>query len=350
MIIYRKSPQLRIKRLTVPEPPYWPATVIAPYSSRRAAPVAIDYLELRASYSDRLEVAVAENVRDELERAAERGPLAGPVLVDAAEFAEVIFRRGEEALQYFRDSGGAAIHLVSTRGMVPGGTSSDLTLVVATWPLDFDRLEALCKAAGEGGFSWGMAVPVIFPVTTDLAALGQIADLGRRYGARFMTSLPLEIDSTAKAAIAETLTRDGDEETYGMLFHADLDPVHVATERHIAALAAEREMEDFILPPRWEERSNWNAAVLMTLTASRMIAMGHEVEQAGALARSARLVATLDKPIERIAAAASLSIIEALDGLSVEILTEWLERGRSTFVESVNALWRLRRDAGLNDE
>ena len=24
-------------------------------------------------------------------------------------------------------------------------------------------------------------------------------------------------------------------------------------------------MADFIVPPRWEERSNWNAAVLLTL-------------------------------------------------------------------------------------
>lgn len=348
MIIYRKSPQLRIKRFTAPEPPWWAATVVAPYSPRRGAPVAIDYLELRASYSDRLEVAVAENVTEELERAAERGALAGPVLIDAAEFAEVIFRRGQEALQYCHAHGGPALHLISTRGAVPAAASGEMTLIVAAWPLEFDRLEVLCKSASQAGVTWGLAIPVIFPVTTDLQALAQVADFGKRCGAAFMTSLPLEIDSTAKHAIAQSLTLEGDEETYGMLFHADLDPLHVATERHIAALAAERGLSDFIVPPRWEEKSNWNAAVIMTLTASRMIAMQHEVEQAGALARAARLVATLDKPLERIAAAANLSIIEALDGLSVDILTEWLDRGRSTFVESVNAAWRLRRDAGVD--
>jgi hypothetical protein len=348
LIIYRKSPQLRIKRLMAPEPPWWAATIVAPYTPRRGAPVAIDYVELRASYSDRLEVAVSENVTEELERAAARGALAGPVLVDAAEFAEVIFRRGEEALEYCHAHGAPAIHLITSRGVVPAGASEDKTLVVAAWPLDFDRLESLCKAAGQAGLRWGLAVPVIFPVTTDLPALAQIADFGKRCGAAFLTSLPLEIDSTAKHAIAQSLTLEGDEETYGMLFHADLDPVHVATERHIAALAAERGLSDFIVPPRWEEKSNWNAAVIMTMTASRMIAMQHEVEQAGALARAARLVAALDKPIERVAAAANLSIIDALDGLSVDILTEWLERGRSTFVESVNAAWRLRRDAGVD--
>jgi hypothetical protein len=106
-------------------------------------------------------------------------------------------------------------------------------------------------------------------------------------------------------------------------------------------------MNDFAVPPYWERKSNWNAAVLLTLTATRMIAMERDVELAGVIARSARAVAELDKPIERIAEAASLSIVESLDEASVDILTEWLESGRAAFVERINKEWRLRRDAGV---
>ena len=48
MILYRKTPQLRVRRAAAPEPPYWAATTIAPYGSRRAVPLTIDYLDLRA--------------------------------------------------------------------------------------------------------------------------------------------------------------------------------------------------------------------------------------------------------------------------------------------------------------
>ena len=63
--------------------------------------------------------------------------------------------------------------------------------------------------------------------------------------------------------------------------------------------------------------------------------------------RSARAVVQLEKPIERVAEAASLSIIESLDPISVEALTEWIETGRSSFVEHIGKQWRLRRDAGV---
>jgi hypothetical protein len=68
---------------------------------------------------------------------------------------------------------------------------------------------------------------------------------------------------------------------------------------------------------------------------------------AAILARSARVVAELDKPLARIAESASLAIVEALDEVSVDVLAEWLERGRSSFVDRVNARWRLKRDAGV---
>ena len=100
MIIYRKAAQLRTRRATTPDPPFWYATAISPYSARRGAPISVDYLDLRASYSDRLEVGVAENVIDDLERSRQR--LAGPVLIEAAEFSETVFRRGQDVLRFCR--------------------------------------------------------------------------------------------------------------------------------------------------------------------------------------------------------------------------------------------------------
>ncbi len=347
MIIYRKATQLRIQRSAVPEPPYWSATSIAPYGARRAAPVAIDYLELRASWSDRLEVAICEDARDELERAAEQQPISDPALIEATEFAEVIFRRGEEILRFCCNLGCASMHLISTRGALPVSACERAVVVIATWPLEFPRLEALFRDARERRFRWGIAVPVIFPVTTDLRSLSQIAELGHDNGALFLASLPLDLDATARKAIAESLSVAADRESYEMLFHADLEPIHVATERHIAALAAETGLHDFIVPPRWPEKSNWNAAVLLTLAATRMIAMKHDVEIASRIARSARVIALLEKPLERVAAAANLSIIQSLDDISIDVLTDWIDTGRSAFVDHINKQWRLRRDVGL---
>ncbi|HSP13963.1 MAG TPA: hypothetical protein VLV78_04340 [Thermoanaerobaculia bacterium] len=343
MIVYRKSTPLRIRRALAPEPPFWCATAITPYSARRASPVAIDYHDLRASASDRLEVAVCDKPADEIERST--GRLPPPVLIEATEFAEAIFRRGEEVLDYCRAHGVPAVHLVSTRGELPE-RSGEETTVIAAWPLELERLEALFAEAGRRGGLWGVAVPVLFPVTTDLTALGELVPMAKKSGASFVAAVPVEIDATAKQAIAQSLALDGDDETYAMLFHSRLEPIHVATERHIAALAADAGVSDFIVPPQWPQKSNWNAAVLLTLAATRLLAMEEEIDLAAQLARSARIVAELDKPIARIAEHASLSIVEALDAASVDVLTQWLERGDSAFVRRVNERWRLRRDAG----
>jgi len=338
LIVYRKTSHLRLQRVHVPEPPYWAATIIAPYSPRRAAPIAIDYLDLQATRADRFDVAVCEDVRDELERATGRAPMREPVLIEAAEFAEVVFRRGEEALAFCAENDSAAIHLVSSRGALPEGSPDGATVAIAAWPLELNRLQALFDEARARQLRWGVVVPVMYPVTTDLAALAQLAEAAQ--GAMFFAALPVELDATARKAIAE-------DESYEMLFHADLEPIHVATERHIAALAAEIGADDFIVPPRWERRTNWNASVLLTLAASRMLAMKREVETAWRIVRSARSVVTLDKSIARVAEAASLSIIESLDPISVEALTEWIETGRSSFVDHINKQWRLRRDSGM---
>ena len=310
MILYRKAPQLRLRRASAPEAPFWAATTISPYSAKRATPIAIDYVALRASGADKLEVTACENVVDELERARS---IAGPVLIDAAGNAEIVFRRGEEALAWCHEQGLAAQLLTSESDVV--------------------RL-----ASAE---RFGIAVPVLFPLTTDLALLESLADAARDAGAAFFAALPIEADPTAKQAIAQTTLYDDD--LYAMLFHSDLGPIQLATERHIAALAAERGMADFILPPRWEERSNWNAAVLLTLVASRMIAMELDLDLAGVIARSARTIAELDKPLTRIAESASLSIIGGVDETSVEVVSAWLGGAAAAFADEVHAQWRVRR-------
>jgi hypothetical protein len=300
VILYRKTPQLRIRRAAAPEPPYWAATTIAPYGSRRATPIAIDYLDLRATAAEKFEVTVCERI-DLPSR------IEPPVLIDATGNAETVFGRGAEIAAALPD----AMLL----------TSGEIAHTIRT--------------------ANGVAIPVMHPLTTNLATLNDIALKAKESGATFLASFTIELDATAKSVLAT------DDETYEMLFHADLDPIHTATERHIAALAAEHGMADFIIPPRWEERSNWNAAIALTLAASRMIAMEYDVELAGTLARSARIVAELDKPLARIAEAASLSIVESLDDASVDILTEWIVDGRSAFLERIDEMWRLRRDHGL---
>lgn len=347
MILYRKSPHLRVKRSSYPAPPFWFGAAIAPYGARRAEPVAIDYIELRASSADRLEVAVSDNVTSEITRSNWRQRTDAAVLIDAAEAAETVFRRGEEALAAIGESGYPAIHLVSARGCLPATVPSRSAVAIAAWPPERRWLEPMFIDARDRGLDWGVVVPVMFPVTTDLPTLEAITHLARSYRAGFLAALPVDLDPTAKQALARSLSVADDDDRYAMLFHSDLDPIHTATERHLAALAHEAGLSDFVVPPTFGERTNWNAAVVLTLAATRMLAMEYETELAGTLARSARVVVDLDKPLTRIAEAANLSIVDALDEVSVDILTEWLESGRSVFVERVNARWRLRRDAGV---
>ena len=87
--------------------------------------------------------------------------------------------------------------------------------------------------------------------------------------------------------------------------------------------------------------------MLLALTATRILSMNRDEELAWRLTRSAKVVALLEKPIERVAQAASLSIIDSLDEISVDLLTEWLETGRSSFVGHIEKQWRLRRDSGI---
>lgn len=333
MILYKKQAPLRIKRVPAPQPPFWCATSVSPYGARRAEPVAIDYIALRASSTDKLEVTVTENAKDELERAKF---LESPVLIDAAEAAEAVFRRGEEVLEFCEANQRESLYLTSTRGVLP---RRETDVVIAAWPLDLSRLEELFASATR----FGVAVPIVFPITTDLDALEQLADLAKKYNAAFFAGVSVEVEATAKQSIAQSMDLAHDDDRYAVLFHSEVEPVHLATERHIAALANERGLADFILPPRWDERSNWNASVLLNLIASRMFAMELDLDLAGSIARSARVLAELDKPVARVAAAASVSIIGGLDETSAEVLTEWIGGGEPSFAEFVNEQWRLAR-------
>lgn len=318
MILYRKVPQLRIRRSAAPEPPFWAATTIAPYSAKRATPVAIDFLTLRATGAEKLEVTICEDVRDELDRAR---TIEAPVLIDGTGAAEQVFRRSAEAREWCEEHELPA-QLLTSRGLAIR--------------IESDR--------------WGVGVPVVYPRTTELGELERLADEAQRDGAAFLAAIPIETEPTAKQALALSMDLAADDDRYSMLFHADIAPIVLATERHIAALASERGMADFVLPPRWDERSNWNAAVLLTLTASRMIAMELDLDLAGTIARSARAIAELDKPLTRIAESASLSIIGGLDETSVEMLSQWLASGSSMFAEFVDEQWRLRRDPPADRE
>jgi hypothetical protein len=288
-----------------------------------------------------MDVPVCSNVKDELERARE---LRDPVLVESSGAAERVFRRGEEVLAFCASQNLAATQLVSADGALPTKQYGSGLVAIAAWPLSLSRLDRLFAEAEERSLRWGVAVPVLYPVTTDLDALERLADAAAAHSAEFLAAIPIDSDPTARQALAAELNLATDDDSYAMLFHSDVTPIQLATERHLAALAAERNLADFVVPPRWDDRSNWNAATLLTLTATRMLAMELDLDLAGALARDGRTIAALEKPVRRIAEAASLAIVESLDETSVEVLTEWVAGGESSFTAWVNEQWRVRRD------
>jgi hypothetical protein len=340
VILYQKNSQLRVRHLSAPEPPFWCASVIAPYSSRRSTPLAVDYLALRATGSTRLEVNVCDRVVDELERTRH---LPGPVLIEATSEAEEVFRRGEEALDYCSEQNLTSLLLVSTSGSLPSRVRTESLLTIAAWPPDPVRLETLFAEASDRGFCWGVLVPVMFPLTTELAFLERIVTAAAEAGASCIGAVTIEGDATARLMIAQSLDLSPTDDRYAMLFHSELEPIHLSTERHVAALATDRGLADVLLLPGAEARTNWNASALLTLTASRMIAMELDLDLAGLIARSARIIADLDKPLTRIAGAASIGIVGGLDETSVEILEEWLAGTEASFATYVNEQWRLPR-------
>lgn len=339
MILYRKGAPLRIRRLQAPEPPFFCATQLAPYGPRRSSPVGIDFLTMRAVAGERLEVPVAGDVRDTLERSRNA---EGPALIDAAGPAERIFRRGEDVLRFLDESSICAVHLVSARGALPS-FPTPATIVIAAWPLDLRRLEALAAEAAGRSLRWGLLVPLVFPLTTELAPLDALVSMAVTHQAAFLAAASIEADPVARQAVARTLDLEPQDDRYATLFHGSVEPIQLSTERHLAALAAERGLADHVVLPDHDARTNWTAAALLTATATRMFAMELDLELATSIARSARLVAALDKPLTRISESASLSIIGGLDETSAEMLDEWLERGSAAFAEFVDEQWRLPR-------
>lgn len=344
MIRYEKKRAIGVTRTLVPQPPFWARTTLSPYTWPRAVPLSIDYQALTARGTEALDVEVSDRLDDQLAREA---TIEGPVLIDATGPAESIYRRGRETVKWTTEHRLASTLLISadcSKG--DESTSTAGQLAVAAWPLSIERLAELFQKLGGSGLRWGVAVPVIYPVATDLALLESLADLAVRNGAEFLGALPIDLEPTAKRALAGLLALGDDDDAYNTLFHSELDTITVATERHISALARERGLVDFVPPPSADRRTNWNAAVHLTLAASRMLRLKDRTEFAWTLLRAAQSVATLPKPIERIVSVASLSIIPGL-GPEISIaLEQWTRTGRSALTDAVHAHWPLRRDHG----
>lgn len=328
---------------SVPQPPFWAATTLSPYRGRASEHIAINYRQLLAEPGGADVVTIWEGDVDNVKVDAT------PLLVDGTGPLEEAYGRGSLLTKHAVELGHDTTILVcSTSSLDELNAAPNLMVTLAVWPLDLPAIEARAAKLSEEGFQWGVAIPILYPITTDLTLLTRLADLAKRNGALFLASVPLDVDPAAKQRIASSLSAD--DESYLTLFASDLEVITVATERHIAALASERGLSDTVLLPSHKERSNWNASVLLSTAGTRMLRMKRDVEEGWRLVRSAKTVAELDKPISRIAAQASLSIIEGLSLQAVEILTEWVQRGSSQRFIEITAHWRLRRDYGVAEE
>ena len=344
MIRYEKKRTLGITRTPVPQQPFWARTTLSPYSWPRSSPFSIDFLSLTARGTEAMDVEVSERLHDQLAR---ESPIESPVLIDATGPAETIYRRGNESADW------TTSHRLSTTLLISAESANadaipatGAQLALAVWPLPIEPLGELFQKLRESGLHWGLAVPVIYPVTTDLGFLERLADHAARAGASFLGALPIDLEPTAKRALAGLLELNDEADSYSTLFHSELETLIVATERHIAALAGERNLLDFVPPPSAGQRTNWNAAVHLTLTATRMLKLKDRTEFAWTLLRAAQAVAALQKPIERIASVASLSIIPGLGPEISVALEEWTRTGRSALTDAVHDQWSLRRDHG----
>ncbi|HUP65743.1 MAG TPA: hypothetical protein VM557_10740 [Thermoanaerobaculia bacterium] len=343
MITYRKGGFLRLLRHTSPDPPFWAAGTAMPYSARRTSPVVVDWVNLVASASEGEDVEVAEGVDATIERSLYVHP---PLLVEASGPAELIYRRGAEAVRAALAAGFPILELITSDGDLPDAPHPSLTVAIASWPSQSNGFLELVKKARAAGFNFGIVVPVIPPVTTELATLESIAAIAKTHGASFLAAVPIDVDPTARRVLAEKMNLD--EESFSTLFETDLEMLTVATERHVAALAHERELADLVPVALPAGRSNWEAAAALTSTGNRMLRMNRDVELGWDILRAARTIAALGKPLQRIAAAASLAIIEPLDPLIASAVEEWLTTGTSELMEEIDRAWRLRRDHGVH--
>lgn len=336
MITHQKISQLRLERATWPQAPFWQATTVAPYGAPRGHGVAMNYLTLTATAKAKREISVTHGVSGRLEREQR---LDEPVLVESADVTETIFRRGEEAMRVLQARGIRAMQLVSTTGRIPeiepAQTSS---LVISCWPLLVGDLERLFRRAAEAAIQWGALVPAVFPHEACAEPLREIADLAAECGAAFFAAVPIDLDASARHAIAAML--GGGEGAWQSMFERDPDDESVDTERLVAKLAHERSMSDRVVVPGLAPFGNWGAAIRLSVAGARLLRLRRDVELGWTLLRSAKLVAQLHKPVDRIAAAASLSIIQSLDTTSVNALEAWLRRDDTAFFDEIDEGWR----------
>jgi len=299
--------------------------------------IGMDYLALTASGPFRGDVTVCADVYDRLAREELVQTLRPPVLIETSGAAEAIYRQSRGGVRYCQENALAATTLISSDGVVP---EESRTLAIAAWPMDFDRLSQLAAEVRRLGIPWGIVVPLIYPLTTEESNLARLADLAAFNEAAFLTAVTIELEPSAKQAIASSEDRVLDDTAYSQLFHGDLDSTTLAIESHVAALAHERKLSDFVIPPDWTETTNWNGAVVLTLAATRLIRMKKDVELGWKLIRSAQQLALLDKPIARVAEAIGLAGLPGIDAVSREILESWLVGGESEFLTSLQSRWR----------
>ncbi len=336
MITHQKISQLRLQRATHPQAPFWQATTVAPYGVPRGQGIALNYLSLSATGKAKSEVTVTQAVGGQLEREQR---LDEPVLVESAEVTETIFRRGEEAMRILQSRGASAMQLISTTGRVPAIEPAERSsLIVSCWPLLAGDLSRLFRRAAEAQFRWGALIPAMMPPDACDDELRTIADLAAENGASFLASVPIDLDPSAKHAVADSL--GGSPDTWQSLFDGDWDDESAETERLVAKLAHERSLADRIVPPGLDGHDNWTAAIMLSIAGARLLRLKKDVELGWTLLRSSKLVAQLHKPIDRIASAASLSIIQTLDIASVAALEAWLRSDDTTFFDEIDADWR----------
>lgn len=340
MIQFRKSNRLRVLRSSAPRFPFWAATTVSTAAPPTHGSLSIDLSELTATAPPKT-VAVCADPRDQLAR--ERPALAEPVLIDAAGVAEPTYRKGEEAAAFCDEESLEHTVVISIDGRVPDRLSDRASLVLVAWPPDPTELDRMAVEAGTLAKSWGCVVPILFPATTSLELLEEIARVAETRGATFLTGVPIDADAEAKSWLASTV--EGlDDSDYSLLFHADLDTVLLATERHVAALAHERGMRDSVIPPGFDRLMNWNAATVLAIAGTRMVKMQRNVELGWEILRASATIAALDKPLTTIAERASLSIVDGLPEAAVDCLTEWLEMRSASLLHTIDEEWRLRRD------
>lgn len=335
MITHRRITQLRLQRTAHPQPPFWQALTIAPYGTGRGAPVQLNYATLTADARARVDVSVTRSVRDQLEREKR---IESPALVEASEGSELVYRRGEDTLAALADLGVDAVCLVSSNGAVPAVEPSARCLVaVSCWPLHFKDIESSFQRCSGRGLTWGAVLPLLHPITTAAAVIDRLADLAAKHGARFFAGIPFETEPAARQALAAMQPLD--DAAVAELFDSDLEAIVVAAERASARAATSRAILDHV-PSLAPLTSNWTSAMKLSLAGTRLIRMGEDVELGWTLHQSSKLVARLHKPVEHIAASASLAIIDSLDSTSVAALEQWLREGRSEFFEDVDGRWR----------